>query len=256
MKKMFLFAAFAGIALASCTTDEEIFAPVNQGNEIEFVAANYAAQTRAEHDDAAFTNSDYAVWAWKNGDDTPYMDSVKVDFKNNNKVAGTYYWPNYALDFAAVTPYGDKRISLDRTNGNSTITFTFDETNKNTTTTNLMYADFVESQYYDSDVDFSNIGGETITGRTNSKTVALKFRHVLAKLNVVAHQLNPNPFPDGITGYDVTINSLSFNGMLCEGKLEVKEGVYDGKTQNYLWTPAETPHKKWQRFLLLWSDNF
>lgn len=226
MKKMFIFAALTSVALASCTTDVSVFEPVDTSNQINFVAANYVTQTRVEHDDLAFSNSDYTVWAWENGSDVAYMNKVKVTASNT--VNGTYYWPNYALDFAATTPDGDPRIALTRSSGKSTITFTFDNTNANTTTTNLMYADFVEAQSYDKDLG------------TGNSTVALKFRHVLAKLNVIVHQANPDPLPTGITGYSVTVNSLSFNDLLCEGSLEVEEGVYNGATTNYLWTPSTT----------------
>ena len=228
MKKMLLTAAMVSVALASCVTDEHVLEPVDTSSLINFVAANYVPQSRGEHDDATFTNDDYTVWAWENGSDVAYMDEVKVTASGT--VNGTYYWPNYALDFAATTPNNDPRIALTRSGGISTITFTFDENYANTTTTNLMYADFVESQSYDYDSD---------SGNANS-TVALKFRHVLAKLNVIVHQANPNPIPAGITGYSVTVNSLSFKGLLCEGSLEVKEGVYEGATKNYLWTPSTT----------------
>ncbi|MBQ3190078.1 MAG: fimbrillin family protein [Bacteroides sp] len=231
MKKMFIFAALTSVALASCTTDVSVFEPVDTSNQINFVAANYVTQTRAEHYDLAFSNADYTVWAWENGSDVAYMNKVKVTAPST--VNGTYYWPNYALDFAATTPDNDPRIALTRSGGKSTITFTFDATNANTTTTNLMYADFVESQSYDSD------------SGTGTSTVALKFRHVLAKLNVTVHQANPNPLPAGITGYSVTVNSLSFNGLLCEGSLEVEEGEYDGATTNYLWTPSTTVTADW-----------
>ena len=242
---MFLFAAMTSIALASCTTDEEIFAPINQGNEIELVAANYAAQTRAEHDTLTFTNNSYNVWAWENGSDVPHINGAYVSYTNNQSVLGnTYYWPNYALDFAATTPANDPRITLVRDNGTSTITFTINAEKGNDHQTNLMYADFVESQYYDSDVDFSNTGGETITGTTNSKTVALLFRHVLTRLNVVVNQVNPNPLPADITGYNVTVNSLSFNDFLNEGSLTVKEGEYDALTHN-VWNTPGTATDSW-----------
>ena len=230
MKKMFIFAALTSVALASCTTDVSVFEPVDTSNQINFVAANYVTQSRAEHGSLAFTNSDYTVWAWENGTDVEYMDAVEVTAPST--VTGTYYWPNYPLDFAATTPYGDPRIELTRNGGESTITFTFDETYPNTTTTNLMYADFVESQSYDSD------------NLTGNKTVALLFRHVLAKLNVIVHQDNPDQMPVGIDSYNVTVNSLSFANLLCEGSLTVEEGVYDGKNENYLWAPAASPTTK------------
>lgn len=232
MRKIFLTAALASVALVGCVTDESVVDATQKDSEIRFVAANYAAQTRAEHGASTFTNSDYTVWAWQDGEDVAHMNGVRVTYNNTNgtsAVNGTYYWPNYDLDFAATSPDGDDRISLTRSGGTSTITFTFDETNPNETTTNLMYADFVESQSYDID-----------TGE-GTQTVALLFRHVLAKLNVKVQQENPSPIPTGIASYSVVVNSLSFDDMLCEGSLTVKEGVYNGHNQNYLWDPASSP---------------
>lgn len=224
MKKMFLFAAMASVAFASCTTDESVFDAAKEQGKIEFVAANYVAQTRAEHDDLTFTNADYTVWAWQNGTDVAHMDEVKVTAPST--VTGTYYWPNFALDFAATTPNADPRIALNRASGKSTITFTFDATDvtkRNDHVTNLMFADFVESQSYDSDLG------------TGNPTVALKFRHVLTRLNVIVQQVNPAAV-DGIDSYNVTVNSLSFDDFLNEGSLTIAEDTATNyQSKNYIW---------------------
>ena len=239
---MFLFVAMAGVALASCTTDESVFDAADKGREIEFTAANYAVQTRA-----AYTNGNFSVWAWQNGKDVAHMENVSVS-KDCVVSGGPYYWPNYALDFAATSPYGEKSIELVRRGGSSTITFTFDNSDadkKDDNVTNLMFADFVESQYYDSDADISNGGGQSITGTTYGKTVAIMFRHVLAKLNVAVNQVDPTPIADGIDSYVVKVNSLSLDGILCEGSLEVVEGTYDPAGYN-IWTPkAGSATKTW-----------
>lgn len=229
MKKMFLFAAMASVAFASCTTDESVFDAAKEQGKIEFVAANYAAQTRGEHDDKTFTNDDYNVWAWEDSTNTNlFMNKAVVTYDGTtSSIDKTYYWPNYALDFVATTPAGDPRISVARDDkGVSTITFTINSTKGNDHVTNLMYADFVE-QYYN----------QAVTPAVGNPTVALKFRHVLSRLNVIVNQVNPT-LPTGITGYNVTVNSLSFDDFLNEGSLEVKEGVYNGATTNYLWTPG------------------
>ena len=236
MKKMFLFAAFAGIALASCTTDEEIFAPVNQGNEIEFVAANYVHQTRAEHDTTqTFSNADYSVWAWKTGTANAHMEDVTVTYNNGaNDVTGTYYWPDEALDFAAVSPANDPRIDVDRTNGATTITYTFDATNGNNQT-NLMHADFVTA---------------------SKATVALGFRHALAKLNVVVKQTQDAVNDDSandvnerdIEKYQVIVNSLSIEKFDCYGTYTVTsnrqntaDNVWTSTSGDSIWTIIDTP---------------
>lgn len=237
MKKMFLFATLASVALASCTTDESVFDGAKvKGEKIEFAAANYAAQTRAEHDLGAFTNEDYQVWAInvdENDLDKALIKGVDVDYNSSTFVStiqgtpNTYYWPNYALDFVATSPYDDPRVALTRAGGVSTVKFTFDGTNANTTTTNLMIADYVSNQTY-------GVNG------AGSAAVALKFRHVLANLNVNVNQVNPS-LPDGIDGYNVTVNSLAINGIQCQGSFTAVEGTYAGATTNYIWERATTP---------------
>lgn len=231
MKKMFLFAAFAGIALASCTTDEEIFAPVNQGNEIEFVAADYVHQTRAEHDlNLTFTNDNYSVWAWKTGTANAHMEDVTVTYNNGaNNVTGTYYWPDQALDFAAVSPASDDRIKVSRTGAATTITYTFDADNGNNQT-NLMHADFVTA---------------------SKQTVALGFRHALAKLNVVVKQTqdaaNDDPTKNvnerDIEKYQVIVNRLSIEDFDCYGTYTVTSN--DQNEADNVWTSTSNKDADW-----------
>ena len=233
---MFLFAAFAGIALASCTTDEEIFAPVNQGNEIEFVAADYVHQTRAsedpqEHDlTKTLSNADFSVWAWLTGTDAAHMDKVKVTYDADEKtwdVEGTYYWPDEALDFAAISPAADKRIAVNRTDGATTVTYTFkdEEGYRNDGKINLMHADTIKNK------------------KRGNGTVALGFRHALAKLNVVVNQnhvaKNDDPAKKGneadIKDYQVIVNSLSIENFNCYGTYTVTSNDQNIANDN-VWT--------------------
>ena len=243
MKKMFLFAAFAGIALASCTTDEEIFAPVNQGNEIEFVAADYVHQTRAsedpqEHDlTKTFSNADFSVWAWPTGTDAEHISALQVNA--DGTYTGTYYWPDEDLDFAAVSPANDPRIDVDRANGATTITYTFDATYGNNQT-NLMHADFVDAQ-----------------NKSTSTQVALGFRHALAKLNVVVNQNHVAKNDDraknvdnerDIEDYQVIVKKLSIEKFDCYGTYTVTsndqntaDNVWTGTSKDADWTIINTP---------------
>ena len=218
MKKMFLFAAFAGVALASCTTDEEIFAPVNQGNEIEFVAANYVHQTRTEHAlNQPFSNADFSVWAWKTKTANVHMEDVTVTYNNGaNNVTGTYYWPDDSLDFAAVSPAADDRIQVIRTGAATSITYTFEDAeNMRNDQTNLMHADFVTA---------------------SKATVALGFRHALAKLNVVVNQTQDadGVDPTGAAGYQVNVNKLSIEDFDCYGTYKVTSNSQN--TADNVWT--------------------
>lgn len=207
MKKMLFIAAVASVALASCTNDENTFEGVKNGREVSFVAADYANQSRAEHDiNLAFSNDDYKVWAWFSGGDEAYINALVVNA--DGTYTGTYYWPDEALDFAAVSPAADPRINVSRdAGGATTVTYTFNGTHGNTTTTNLMHADFVEGQT------------KTIP------TVALGFRHALAKLNVVLHQNPVGSLPTGVSGYEVVLKNVRINGILCQGTFTVTDNA-------------------------------
>ncbi len=225
MKKMLFIAAVASVALASCTNDENTFEGVKNGREVSFVAANYANQSRAEHDlNPAFSNADYKVWAWFDGGNQAYINALTVDAEGNY-AGDRYYWPDEALDFAAVSPAADPRITVSRSaEGATTVTYKFDGVNENTTTTNLMHADFVEGQ------------------TKATPTVALGFRHALAKLNVVLHQNTVGSLPDGVSGYEVVLKNVRINGILCQGTFTVTanaenltDRVWDASTATTDW---------------------
>ena len=228
MKKLFLIAAIAGVALTSCTNDESTYTSVTEGRRIHFTSADYVHQTRAgedpqEHDmTQTFTNGDYQVWAWVNGTDGCHMNAVVVNARNNS-YEGNYYWPDNALDFAAISPADDARINVGRSNGATSITYTFDAENPNTTTTNLMHADFVTQSY-----------------TTNGASVLLGFRHALAKLKVTVEQneVATEDMPSGVNGYEVIVKSFSINDILCEGTYTVNNNTQNVIDQ--LWAPAET----------------
>ena len=224
MKKMFFFAAIASVAFASCTNDENIFEGVKNGREMTFVAADYVHQTRAPHDlNQTFSNSNYQVWAWVKGTNKAHISALEV--AKNGTYADKYYWPDDTLDFAAVSPANDSRIKVARTAGGATtVTYTFDGT-KGNDQTNLMHADFV-------------------TQTKATPTVALGFRHALAKLNVVVKQTQtPKPnAPEGtsdVEGYQVIVNSLSIENIRTQGQYEVTSKAQNERDN--VWTSIGAP---------------
>lgn len=242
MKKMFLFAAFAGIALASCTTDEEIFAPVNQGNEIEFVAADYVHQTRGGHDETALESGSFGVYAWEYG--TTYdalMDNVEIA-KNGTTwkpTTGKYYWPdNTFVDFTAVYPYGNEAftdvarvVTKDNTgevaSSTADITVKFTRTYPNPADVNLMYADLVKQKYtYPTDATAAS-----------APAVPMLFRHLLAKLNVVVDQTDIT-CEGGVASYEITLTKVAFTGLYNQGSLTVNAAYREaakGDDANTIW---------------------
>lgn len=225
MKKMFFFAAIASVAFASCTNDENIFEGVKNGREMTFVAADYVHQTRAPHElNQTFSNSNYKVWAWYTGNDRVHIDALVVN--STNSFTTGYYWPDESLDFAAISPANDSRIEVTRTAGGATtVTYTFDDDDankKNNHNTNLMHADYVTQK---------------LNAAKDNASVALGFRHALAKLIVKVHQ-NAGPVVDGVAGYEVVVKSLSFNNFYNEGKYVVSSNAQN--TTDNVWTTSPT----------------
>lgn len=126
MKKSFLLAAFAGILLAGCTSDEQTeVATSRTDNPIVFNSPIVNAQTRAvageQPVNGKYSTSEsfhvYGVWSESNlvswGTATPYMNT-DVTYKENSTTDitqnywasdVTYYWPKVGkLSFAAYSP--------------------------------------------------------------------------------------------------------------------------------------------------------
>lgn len=124
MKKSFLLAAFAGILLAGCTSDEQTeVATSRTDNPIVFNSPIVNAQTRAAQPGeqvSQYNTSEsfhvYGVWSKSNletwGAATKYMDTdvrykeISTDIKENYWASEvTYYWPKDGkLSFAAYSP--------------------------------------------------------------------------------------------------------------------------------------------------------
>ena len=126
MKKSFLLAAFAGILLAGCTSDEQTeVATSRTDNPIVFNSPIVNAQTRVAqpgeqvgpyktsesfHVYGVWSASDLATW----GAASQYMDTdvkyreISTDIKQNYWASDeTYYWPKVGkLSFAAYSPAG------------------------------------------------------------------------------------------------------------------------------------------------------
>ena len=124
MKKSFLLAAFAGILLAGCTSDEQTeVATSRTDNPIVFNSPIVNAQTRVAQPGeqvGQYKTSEsfhvYGVWSESNleswGAATKYMDTdvrykeISTDIKQNYWASDvTYYWPKVGkLSFAAYSP--------------------------------------------------------------------------------------------------------------------------------------------------------
>lgn len=113
MKKVFLLAAIAGVALASCAKNEPIETPKDA---IAFAEPVVGLSTKASEIHSTFpTNRDFKVYAhYYEGDYTEfaegglYMEGVVASYNsagNTWKTEKTYYWPKQGtLTFAAYSP--------------------------------------------------------------------------------------------------------------------------------------------------------
>ena len=115
MKKFFMFAAMASVALVSCVKNEPAM-PVAQQDEISFESPLMAVPVRAVAEKTAFAQADkFTVWGYFSAtayDDNLgdiYMNDVDCvkngDRTNWHAESGKYYWPaNGYLNFVACAP--------------------------------------------------------------------------------------------------------------------------------------------------------
>ena len=121
MKKFFMFAAMASVALASCVKNEPSVSLNDNQTAIKFAAPVMSPNVKAatEIADDYPTTEKFAVWAYyydKTTDNEAYnnfaggevyMDEVVVSYDNTStwKAEQIYYWPkNGSLTFAAYSP--------------------------------------------------------------------------------------------------------------------------------------------------------
>ena len=205
MKKMFLFAAMASVAFASCTTDEKVFDGTDESNEIRFTAAQYSAQSRAEHDEGDAFTQDIKIWSWYNGANTEVIPG-KVYTPGTGFEGGlNYYWPvnGDGLDFVSVPKGMLGYLDGDpvrKADGSTTLTFSLDK-DDSYHGDNLMTTEVVKNK--------SKGGGD----------VALLFRHLFSKIKVNVSQ--KARIVNNEVRWTVTLKSLKFIGLHDEGTVEI-----------------------------------
>lgn len=210
MKKMFLFAAMASVAFASCTTDEKVFDGTDESNEIRFTAAQYSAQSRAagdEHETGDAFTQEIKIWSWYSGENTPVIPG---DIYTYNGTSGSfedgrkYYWPTdgTALDFVAVPSLvGSAYFTAPgrAADGATALTFVIPDGN-NYHSTNLMTTQLVKSQ--------------------TSGTIALLFRHLLSKVQIKVVQGKRD---NSDARWLVTVNDIKVSGLKCAGEVVINQ---------------------------------
>lgn len=232
MKKSFLLAAFAGILLAGCTSDEQTeVATSRTDNPIVFNSPIVNAQTRVTqpgeqvspyktsesfHVYGVWSASDLATW----GAASQYMDTdvkyreISTDIKQNYWASDvTYYWPKVGnLSFAAYSPAGCSGLKSYGATGLTIEDFEIEGTTANQY--DLMYSERSLNRTYSSQLGSSVT--PTYTG------VDIQFKHALSSIKFLARTR------EDYSNTTIRIKKIEISGTKYKGKFT--ENVTDGST--------------------------
>lgn len=196
MKKFFILAAAALVAIAACSKNEADTAAYEQSRVINFnTVANKATKAPISGTVYSYDLPSFGVfasyleknktWAANKASATRYMDDVEVSFNDTKDIwapASTYYWPlEGSLTFIAYSP----KAAATATFAEATGTLTLSAFTVNTTVADqvdLLYSSVnadrtMNESYY---VDGGNSkNSETAEG---DKGVNIKFKHALAQV--------------------------------------------------------------------------
>lgn len=187
MKKFFLLAAMAGVALTGCVKTESEVAVKSDSNRIVFDNPVVSSVTRALIDGTGYpTDVPFSVYAqYKNantGENLLYMENVTTQYVTSTPgtnqeswvPVGNYYWPKQGtLSFAAYSPTAASTV-FNTVSWADDSGFTFDNFNAATNQANsydLMYSDYVADQKQGDEADYTKYYG-----------IQLTFRHALSAL--------------------------------------------------------------------------
>lgn len=231
MKKSFLLAAFAGILLAGCTSDEQTeVATSRTDNPIVFNSPIVNAQTRAAQpgeQESPYNTSEsfhvYGVWSESNlvnwAEATKYMDAdVKyraispTDIKQNYWASDvTYYWPKVGkLSFAAYSPADCSGTKSYEATGLTIANFEIEGTTANQY--DLMYSE--RSLNRTSSLQLGSSVTPTYTG------VDIQFKHALSSIKFQAKT------SENYSNTTIRIKKIEIGGTYYKGTFN--ETVTDG----------------------------
>ena len=182
MKKFFMFAAMASVALASCVKNEPV-ATVEQGEAITFAAPIVSPVTKAARQ-VDFTGDSFNVYAYYEGTGKPlYIKNATILKSKGWKAEKEYFWPkNNGLSFVAYWPT--------RVNPNVTAdALTFEYTVPADAQEDLLISQWNKNVKYE----------------TKSGAVDIVFHHVLSCVNFT------------ITGTDVAKENVTVTGITLNG---------------------------------------
>lgn len=183
MKRLFILATAATVALASCTKTQVVYNDAPQ--EIAFKQITNV-MTKADPSLDDWKNSDMGVYAVKTDDYTSlYLNNAQFAKHSTNEYwSGSdgstekkYYWPfQGSLDFYVYAPFSDN--------------LTFDSTNKKLKVTSFTNKDYTDENTYSGSTKYNYncvdlMYGETVvTGQKRDDALNVSLKHALAKVIV------------------------------------------------------------------------
>lgn len=215
MKKYFIIAAAAVVALAACTKSEVDNTAYEQSRVINFNAvahkATKAPLTGTTYGTGApnFGVFAYALadrdpiagsWAANSSALSPYMDNVEIKYNDTDKIwepDATYYWPlSGSLTFIGYSPYMASGVTY--APASKTLTFTdFVQVAAVASQKDLMWAT--------TNPDLQANQSVYVPGGGDKKGVNIVFHHALSQVRFAIKKAT------GLSGYTITVNSIKFN---------------------------------------------
>lgn len=220
MKKLFIFATAAVVALAACTKSEVNNVTSENGPAISFQVANYAGQTKAGEtslkDEGFETFKTYAWYTSSTADNQAFMTPATVTWDAGNTQWApsdhVYYWPKtgYINFFSFAGKHYPDAVNLNASENNRA------EAHYTTAITvatndNILVADGAYG-FYNNDAAEYKLDGVT-------KGVPTLFRHMLSRVKFDV-KVDATDVDDTKNHWKVTVTSATVS-YRNQGKLEV-----------------------------------
>ena len=242
MKKYFIFAAAAVVAMAACSKVEDNFDLTSPSNKISFVVADYSQQTKAPTslatgEDAVFSfkttatqfpelgtpvlfMDDETIKAWDNNAAEVTALNVKTDTNTEGKEIYSwapefdYFWPktgyinfySYAGTKAPAVAVAASASPAQNAGAMRKVTFTYENVEIGASD-NILVAD--AALHFNSNQDVYKKDHVT-------KGVPTLFRHQLAKIKFVLHLKTSQPASNNTTWQVRTIAEETISGTACK----------------------------------------
>ena len=224
MKKFFMFAAMASVALASCVKNEPV-ANVEQGDLITFNSPVVAPATKATNNEnaIAFPHADFSAYAWYAEKDVYDGADASLYFANRTFADKVTYWgsnpasfwpKNGKLTFVAYAPVtnGPSVVTADNATDSKTLTVSYTVQDAIASQVDVLYSDWVANKTSTSDT-YETANKYADTG------IDLPFHHALSavKFQIKAKSADVAPY--------LKIKNITLSGVKNSGNLTIPFGA-------------------------------